>query len=267
MAVPRHLRYSPFNGLVVDWSDSAGTAFNDCGLPEPAPYVNPSHGCDTWCTARFPIGEAINTYDWARWLPEVIVGIEDPDEEIAASYTRQAAIEFCTKGRVLQREVVIELQRGEQTYPVFPYEGERIVGVIGIKIDNGCCGSIAPAGRCCNGWLGGIDWALDTARNELTLGALPSNTGLLRVLVWAAPTEDACEHDVFLYDAFRADITLGARLYYANAVHFRDRLLMASLPTKDSFDRAIVLAKTKAVARPAASKQRAGSGLFGNAGR
>lgn len=87
------------------------------------------------------------------------------------------------------------------------------------------------------------------------------------MLVWAAPTEDACEHDVFLYDAFRADITLGARLYYANAVHFRDRLLMASLPTKDSFDRAIVLAKTKAVARPAASKQRAGSGLFGNAGR
>lgn len=259
MAVARNLRYSPVNWLIVDWGFE-GKAFNDCGLPEPQPCLTEGHDCDGPCQAILPIREAIDTYDWARWLPEVIVGIEDADEEIAANYVRQAAIEFCNGGRVLQREVVVELQPDESTYPLFPYEGEMIKGVIGIMAEDGCrCGTHSG---CCSGWVGGVDWVFDVARQQVTVSG-PCK-GLLRLLVWSAPTEDACEHDVFLYDNFRREITAAARLYYANAVHFRDRLLMSSLPTKDSIDRAIVLAKTRVMTRPNASKAQGRSGLFGS---
>lgn len=260
MAFARNLRYSPVNWLVVDWGQG-GRAFNDCGLPTPEPCTNPAHSCDTVCTALIPIQEAINTYDWERWLPEVIVGIEDPDEDIAANYVRQAAIEFAEKARVLQREIIIELQPDVNTYPVFPYVGERIVGVLGIQTRDQCCGSSAT--NCCSGWIDGMDWELDTARNEFTISG--PTRGTISLLVWSAPTEDACAHDVYLYDNFRRDITTGARNAYANAVHFRDRLLMASLAPSDTFQRAMLLAKTKAVMRPSAAKMQPGT-LFGRDG-
>lgn len=246
MAVARHLRYSPRNWLIVDWS-AQGRAFGDCGLPKPIPCLTGGTGCGDACSHPLPIAEAIDTYDWERWLPEVIVGIDDPDEEIAANYVRQAAIEFCKGGRVLQRELTIELQPGINTYPVFPYVGEQIIGVIGVKAPSSSC--CAVNGDYLSGNLPGMRWRLDVARNELSIPGCTEN-GLLHLLVWAAPTEEVCEQDRFLYDRFRADITLGARQAYASAVHFRDAPLMRSLPAADLFQQKIILAKTKAVRLP-----------------
>lgn len=255
MSVPTHLRYSPFNYLIVDWSFN-GQRFAECGLPSPAPCDEPQTESPAPCRA-LPIREAIDTYDWARWLPEIIVGIEDPDEEIAANYARQAAIEFCKDGRALQREIVVELQPGVSVYPVFPYDEEQIVGVIAIGTAAGSCGCSGTSGS-----MAGVQWNLDVARNELRLSGQPS-VGLLSLLVFAAPTEASCVHDVFLYDRFRADITLGARLSYANAVHFRDRALMASLPTSDAWMRAKLVAKTKALVGSPSGHMQPGSGMWG----
>ena len=163
MSVPTHLRYSPVNWLIIDWSFN-GQRFSDCGLPSPPPCEEPTEDSPAPCRA-LPIQEAIDSYDWARWLPEVIVGIEEPDEEIAANYVRQAAIRFCKEGRVLQREIVVELQPGVTTYPVFPYDGERIIGVIGMRMDGGnACGCNGTGGS-----YGSMEWQLDVARNELQL--------------------------------------------------------------------------------------------------
>lgn len=260
MAVARHLRYSPRNWLIVDWSAS-GQAFADCGLPKPIPCLTGGAGCGDTCAHPLPVAEAIDTYDWERWLPEVMVGIEDPDEEIAANYVRQAAIEFCKGGRVLQRELVVELQPDINTYPVFPYEGEQIIGVIGVKHpDNAVYACDKSEGT----WFG-APWRFDPARNQITL-AHPPRAGLLRLLVWAAPTEEACQHDRFLYDYFRADITAGARRQYAMAVHFRDRALVSSLPSEEQFQRAIVMAKKKALALPSSWRNRPGSTFAGGGG-
>ena len=254
MAFPQHLMYSPWNYLVVDWSFNGGR-FNTCGLPKALDCPEETEDSPAPCRA-LPIQEAIDSYDWARWLPEVIIGIEEPDEEIAANYVRQAAIEFCKEGRVLQRQIIVELQPGVSTYPVFPYEGEHIVGVIGMRSANGNhCECSGTGGR-----YGNTEWQLDVARNELHVQY--GGTGLLALLVYAAPTEDACVHDVFLYDQFRADITIGARLAYANAMHFRDRALMMSLPTTDAWARAKLLAKTKALRGPSSSRSRPGSGMW-----
>lgn len=265
MAVARHLRYSPVNSLIVDWSAN-GRAFPNCGLPKPRPCLTGGVACEDACEHTLPIAEAIDTYDWARWLPEVIVGIDDPDEEIAANYVRQAAIDFCQRGRVLLREVVIELQDGVNTYPVFPYDGEQIVGVIQIDAPlsrylNQPCG----LGSCTGGTWRGATWQLDVARNEFTIGG-SVNCGLLRLLVWAAPTEDSCAQDRFLYDRFRADITLGARRAYAMAVHFRDRALMATLPSQDAVDTVILKAKRKAAVLPSSWQSQPGTTFAGAGG-
>jgi hypothetical protein len=256
MAVARQLRYSPRNFLIVDWSNG-GRPFSECGLPSPIPCLTGGAGCGDACDHPLPITEALTTYDWERWLPEVIVGIDDPDEEIAANYVRQAAIEFCKGARVLQREIVIELQADTTTYPVFPYPEEQIVGVIGVRMTDDDCGVCSGRDLLSGAWRGS-QWRLDTARNAFSIDNAPSN-GVLRLLVWSAPTEGACVHDSFLYDRFRADITMGARLQYAAAVHFRDRALMASLPSYDMFARAMLLAKTKALMLPNAWQARAGT--------
>lgn len=245
MATPRNLRYSPANWLIVNWADTSGTPFDACGLPKPVACLTGGDACGETCAHSIPITEAIDTYGWDRWLPEVIVGIDDPDEEIAANYVRQAAIDFCEGGRVLQREIRIDLQPQVDLYPVFPYDGERIVGIIGLRTEDGpfVCGSG------CSGQADGLRWRLDTARNELHLSwdCRPSTCGVLRFLVWSAPTEASCAHDIFLYDNFRRAVAEGARRAYALAVHFRDTALLRVLPPPRAFDEAIVLAKTKAM--------------------
>ena len=258
MEFPRNLRYSPVNYLIVNWGFN-GKAFNNCGLPEPRPCEDDTGNGQPAKCCPLPIVEAIDTMGWAPWLPEVIVGIEDPDEEIAASYVRDAAIEFAKYTRVLQRQILIPLQDGVCTYPVEPYDQEQIIGVIGAGMDD------TPGCECqtkCEGYLpNGLRYTLDVARNELHLA--PSDPGclhacdggcrILRLLVWSAPTEDACDHDVFLYERFRKDIAIGARYYYATQVHFRDTRLMGSMNAMPSFELLKAKAKGKAVSRPSSS--------------
>lgn len=263
---PQNLRYSPVNWLIVDWGFN-GQSFNDCGLPQPLPCPEPPPEGEDTCTP-LPIREAIDTYDWARWLPEIIVGIEDPDEEIAANYAREAAIDFAKRARVLQRQILIPIQPGICTYPVEPYDGEQIVGVIGAAVDDmhpchskdGCSAVIRNE----------LAFTLDVARNEIHLEDLHfagrcSASGVLRVLVWAAPTEYACEHDVFLYEHWRRSITLEARRAYVTALHFRDSALLRVLPPREEYERAVRLAKLKSMATQSHSQMRPGSGMWGRA--
>lgn len=252
--VPQHLRYSPVNWLIVPWGFK-GASFNECGLPRQQ-CCEPSEEGEEICTP-LPVQEAINTYGWARWLPEVIVGIDDPFEEIAASYVREAAIEFCRDSRILQREVVVQLQRGVSIYPLFPYDGERIVGAMRAWRDDAkqsCCTPCSASG----GRVQDVDFRLDAARNELTVSGAHRDGELLRVLVWATPTEDACAHDVFIFDAFRREIAQEARNRYARAVHFRDNMLMRSLTNSHDWAISISKAKRRAGDSPSQMKENPG---------
>lgn len=251
-------RYSPLNYLIVDWSFD-GVAFDSCGLPAPLPCAEQPEGTPAAC-APLPIQEAINTYDWYRWLPEVIVGIEDADEEIAAHYVREAAIEYCRRARVLQRVVTLELECGTNLYPFTPYEDENIVGVLGYYTSTGSQGSCSCSTQ---GFVDGLDWRFDMARNEITVTGNIRNRQQLALRVWAAPTEGSCSQDVFLYEHFRADITAGARMKYALAVHFRDRGLLGTLIPQDAWESRMIKAKTKAYQTASAKVLSNPSGLWG----
>lgn len=260
---PQNLRYSPVNWLIVDWGFN-GAAFNNCGLPQPLPRPTPRPDRPAPC-APLLVREAIDTYDWERWLPEVIIGVDDPDEEIAANYVREAAIDFAKRSRVMQRQLLIPLQPGVCTYPVEPYEGEQIVGVIGASFGNGNpCGCTSA----CTGFLpNDVPYTLDIARNELHLGTGTNmnccgEARTLQLLVWAAPAEDACFHDVFLYNNWRRDITLAARRNYVMALHFRDTALVRSLYSREEYEKAVALAKNKSMSRHSWSVSQPGSGMW-----
>lgn len=239
--IPQHYRYSPVNWLIVPWNNN-GHQYEDCGLPLPAkrkPNMRPEFSPE--CCEGLPVEEAIDTYDWGRWLPEVMVGIDSPEPEIAASYVRETAIEFAERSQVLLRRAYIQLQPNVTEYPLEPYVGERIVGVIETRpVLNPQYEWIVPTPA-----LGFKSGVFDPARNTLTVHHT-GDCGTLEVLVWATPTEDSCAQDVFLYNNYRRQIAQTARARYALAVHFRDRELMRTLRPVDMFDNDIRLARVKA---------------------
>lgn len=250
------LRYSPRNSLVVDWP------FDTCGLPDPLPPQEDDDR-EPVCHPK-PIVIRPDTYDWARFLPEVMVGIENPDPDIAANYVRQAAIEFARDAHVLQRELVLDFEHGEDTYPIPSYPGERIAGVLSVRVGDSIdeCACTGLHGRTALGF----SWEFDPARNELRFINQP-NRGRVILRLWAVPTEDACEYDVALYDNHRAAITIGARRAYVLAAHFRDRLLVATLPSFAEWNMAILAALRQAHRTPSAHRQAVSGTWVGGRGR
>lgn len=246
------LRYSPRNFLVVDFP------FDTCSLPPPNPCPEPQDDIPALCKP-LPILVAPDTYDWSRFLPEVMVGIEDPDADIAANFVREAAIEFARDAHVLQRDLTIDLEPGEDIYPLFPIDGERIEGIIIMELDAQeiCSCTKGTSGETALGFL----WRFDQARNLLELEGQPKR-GRLNIRVWAVPTEDACVYDRFLYDNFRREITIGARRRYVMALHFRDRALVQTLPSFDAWTYAVLTALKRAHRTPTARKQNPGSGMW-----
>ena len=196
-----------------------------CCMPTPtcpAPSPVPPQESDC-CGAELPMPEPVDTYDWYRWAPEIIVGIEDASEDMAASYARRAAIEFARKARVLQRQIAIRLQPGVQRYPLEPFEEESVQGVVRIE---------GPTGRCsCESETGPVDIgvvSVDIARQELHIHPGAASCGChtnrrgpewILVTVWEAPTEDSCKHDIFLYEQYRREITSGARAAFIQEAH------------------------------------------------
>lgn len=252
-------RYSPRNWLVIDWP------FDSCSLPEPTPCEEDPEAPTPVCEA-LPIREAINTYQWDMWLPEVLIGIDEADEEIAGNYIRLAAIDFARRARVLQREVVFRLEQNVDTYPLIPWPEERILGILGMRIeDKGQC----QCACVCSGDTGvasfGMPYQFNTRRSELTLGRGPRK-GLMRVLVWAVPTETCCEADVFLYDEFHETINAMARQKYVQAMHFRDSVLVNSLTPMPQVETAILLAKRRALRTNPNSRMPVGSGMWQRGG-
>lgn len=264
---PRNLRYSPVNWLIVNWGHN-GQAFNDCGLPKPTPCRVKNTPVPEVCKP-LPIREMIDTYDWERFIPETIVGIEDPDEDIAANYIRQAAIDFARRGRVLQREILIQLQPEQCTYPLEPYEDEDIIGVIGVALDDeppcGC-----GQDHCTATWPSGLEFRADIARKQVTLHDGPNSCRAcddrqtLRILVWSAPNESACAYDVFLYDHFREAITMKARHDYIINLHYKDRDLLRVRPDPQTYERRVLSAKRQATMGHSMSKTPRGSAMWGS---
>ena len=227
------LRYSPANGIIVDWG-IGNEPFSMCCMPEPscegpAPVPTPKECCDD-----LPVIQEVDTYDWYRWVPEIMAGFPDASEDMASTYARTAAREFAQKAHVLKRQIGIKLQHGVYRYPLEPFEDEQVQGVMEIDSPQGGCG--------CESNQHGLNIGavrVDQARSELVIepthGCCGHHVGYhgphsILVTVWSAPTEDSCKHDVFLYEQYRREITKGAR-----SAMISDVLAMGSYKTSRGY--------------------------------
>lgn len=217
------LVYAPVNGIIIDWGIGA-QPFSlsclpqpDCSTPPPPPD---SEDCP--CGTQ-PIVEEVATYDWYRWVPEIVAGIAEASEDMAASYARRAAREFAQKSWALQRQITIRLQDGVYRYPLEPFAEEQVQGVLRIESAQGRCGCESAPGPVDIGVV-----SVNIAKQELQLQPGARSCGchtgrrgpeFLLVTVWSAPTEDSCNHDVFLYEQYRREITLGARAAFIEEAH------------------------------------------------
>jgi len=218
------LRYSPVNGIIVNWGFN-GQPFSMSCMPTvvcPAPAPTPPAASTDCIDGAQPIVEAVNTYDWHRWVPEIVVGFDEASEDMAATYARRAAREFAIKARVLKRQIYVRLQEGVYRYPLEAFEDEDIQGVSRIESAQGSCK--------CESYDQGVNLgqvSVNVAKQELQIHPEPQACGChingrgpehLLVTVWSAPTEDSCKHDVFLYEQYRREITLGARSSFLSEV-------------------------------------------------
>jgi hypothetical protein len=252
MAATPALRYSPVNWLIVQWG------FPACGLPMPDP-------CEPAATTPaaptcIPTAAIIapDTYGWERFLSNVSEGLEDPNDDIMADKAREVAIEFAVKSMTLQREIALRIQPGTTKYPLSELPGERIVGLISAKRDDEC-------GCPCSGVRGSVEGiSFHVGQNEIVVDCtLRTNTcEELKLLVYSAPTEDACAFDVLLYDEFRAVISQEARRRYAKMHYYKDRYLMASLGDDKKFIQDTLNAKRRATKSTTVDTYSRGSELF-----
>ena len=209
------LRYSPVNGMIVDWGHG-GTPFALCGMPQPACEHPIATERTPECTpCGDPIIEAVDTYDWYRWVPEIIAGLPEASEDMAATYARRAAIEFCTKTRCLQRLVPVTLQDGVLRYPIEHFDEERAKGVVSVDSARGAC---AHSG-CNRGVDVGVPFIHASSQEIRFASAPPPHTGHLLVKIYVAPSEDSCAHDALLWDDYRAEITKGARAAFIDEAY------------------------------------------------
>jgi hypothetical protein len=167
--------------------------------------------------------EEVATSDWYRFVPEIIVGIAEASEDMAASYARRAAREFAQKSWVLQRQIAIRLQRGVYRYPLQAFPDEQVQGVLRIESAQGGCSCETTTGPVNIGTVR-VDIATQELRIDPGHQSCGCHTGkhgpeFLLVTVWSAPTEDSCKHDVFLYEQYRREITLGARADFIAEAH------------------------------------------------
>lgn len=220
--------------MIVDWGIE-NEPFSMCCMPArkcEAPSPVPAQKD---CGFELPVVQEVDTYDWYRWVPEIMAGFEDASEDMAATYARQAAREFAQKGRVLKRQAGIKLQPDVYRYPLEAFGDEQVQGVMQIESAQGRCSCESDHNALVN--IGAV--RVDQARAELVIEPRPECCGYhvhrhgpkaILVTLWVAPTEDSCKHDVFLYEQYRREITQGAR-----AAMISDVLAMGSYKTNRGY--------------------------------
>lgn len=264
--VEKHLRYSPVNGMIIQWGMGA-MSFGACGLPKPRKSFQQTIEAEDICCSQDQIIQEINWCDWGKWLPEVGIGIQDFDEEVAAAFVRETAIEFATTTQVLQRSVFVRVEDGVYAYPLEPAENERIVGVLAVldgnyRMHTGGTHKHGTTAVMRHG-TNEVILSPELVRSACTRGC-KRNAPILELLVWATPTEEACLHDRILYDQYRKVITAAARTNYIAAMHYDNNALVRTVYPINSFKTECRKIKGQATSWIETSNRRKGVGrLFG----
>lgn len=234
--IPQHLRYSPVNGMIVQWGHGA-RSFSACGLPKPLYTHEQPQSAEACCENVKQLPDAIEWAGWGRWLPEIGLGIQDFDEDIAAAYVREAAIDFAQLTQALQRSVFLRVEKNVYSYPLIANDHERIIGVMAIMDGDYRIHTGASKRQNLTAVVkhGSDEVLLPPALVQSACGYCARKEPYLELLVWSAPTEYACAHDVLLYNNHRRLITASARARYVSVLHYDNAALMRSVMSHAQF--------------------------------
>lgn len=235
-------RISPINGLPIKWGIGK-RPFNDCCLSQPS--------CNTvnFSPDATPIVEERDTKTWDCILSEVVVGIDDPDINIAQDYIRAATVELCKRAKVLQREYKIKLQKNQLTYPVHSFEDERVIEILAIEGNDKCYYHYDYRLR----KLYNFSLRQQTIQLPQATGAfncLFHHSPILSILIACVPTENSCKFDSYLYDNFRSLIVEIARRNYVLAKHYKNTALLQTLVPEINTTRKLMVARKEAFQTP-----------------
>lgn len=175
------------------------------------------------------------------FLPELQLAFQALPDEIAGHYTREAAIEFCTRTGIVQQELTIDLQCNVQDVLVESLCESLRVDII-LTVD-GHRRNAADLFRLSCGC--GVSGARFVPPNILMLDRKPTmdRPGGLHLRVGVVPIRDACEVPRDLYERFHPAIIKGAKsmLYFLKNQDWYDPQLAQEF--KRQFDAAIAAAK------------------------
>lgn len=144
------------------------------------------------------------------FLPELQLEIPELPDDILMHYVRKAAIEFCERSHVLQREITICLQQCVPNYLLESPDCTRIVSVSGICRACGAPYERVTSKPCHVPCLNRMAW-WDRNEGSIWLHPAPAEGSNIMVRVSVAPEQDACEVDAILHDKFHEAILAGAR--------------------------------------------------------
>lgn len=156
--------------------------------------------------------DAYPKVELSEFIPELQLEIPELPEDILMHYVRKAAIEFCERSRVVEREIQICMQACVPNYLLESPDCTRVVAVTGI-----CRGCGGPYSRinskpCHNSVMGGVAW-WDQGEGALWVHPAPSQDNNIMVRVSVAPEQDACEVDAILNNKYREAILAGTRMF------------------------------------------------------
>lgn len=166
---------------------------------------------------------------YSDFIPEIKLALGEIPDDVAESYVRQSAIDFCVRSQVLVRKVEIDMQAGVTTYPVKTLGCEQIVSIQRICAGAQCQSLQLLTHEPCDTGLqahGGV-WFVPPNELRVTTAPTTDRKGGIVVFVAVAPERDSCECDPILYERYHEAIINGAlaRLYLAKATPWHDKTL------------------------------------------
>lgn len=176
--------------------------------------------------------------DISEMLPRVTLVAKGVPDSIAIEYLRQSAYTFAKESRLLERTIRINTQQGVDDY-YLENGSEQIVTIKSVTVDDKCCKR-----RQCFEPLNVCDRFKFFPPDKIVLNSTPKDdNGSIVVVYYAAPTQDTCEIDKFLFDRHHDAIVHGAlsQLLLMSKYDFSDYRL-ASL-YQQWFDKSVASAK------------------------
>lgn len=158
------------------------------------------------------------------FVPDISVRTDGIPENVAAHFARVAAIEFARDTHIIRRTIWVDVQEGQQAYPLCVEDDYRILAISQVVL-NGCELPAWPRGKRLAECMY-RNWYVFEPPHNLMVAPVPCEDAAeaLEVHLVVCPGQDSCSIDQIVYDLYAETITDGAlaRIYAMRGEDWED---------------------------------------------